>query len=177
MQQCPQERQKGRVKLLLLSRSGKKARKAGSLFHWERRLAKLGFSVLFKMEPHPSWAQVPWAQFIWKKHSALDFVSSCTGATCHLQQHLQESWFVSCCYLLLTALLFKLPHAIILLFASTLAEYKTKSACENQELKLHCQESKFLIIYSATYGRWAHEESVCSTKAEHTPPFGMSGHH
>ncbi|XP_058681947.1 protein eva-1 homolog C isoform X2 [Poecile atricapillus] len=50
-------------------------------------------------------------------------------------------------------------------------EYKTKSACENQELKLHCQESKFLIIYSATYGRWAHEESVCSTKAEHTPPF------
>uniref|UniRef100_A0A8C5TYD7 SUEL-type lectin domain-containing protein n=1 Tax=Malurus cyaneus samueli TaxID=2593467 RepID=A0A8C5TYD7_9PASS len=51
------------------------------------------------------------------------------------------------------------------------AEYKTKSACENQELKLHCQESKFLIIYSATYGRWAHEESVCSTKAEHTPPF------
>ncbi|XP_077637340.1 protein eva-1 homolog C isoform X3 [Lonchura striata] len=50
-------------------------------------------------------------------------------------------------------------------------EYKTKSACENQELKLHCQESKFLIIYSATYGRWAHEESICSTKAEHTPPF------
>lgn len=63
-----------------------------------------------------------------------------------------------------------------MLFASTLAEYKTKSACENQELKLHCQESKFLIIYSATYGRWAHEESVCSTKAEHTPPFGMFGH-
>lgn len=37
MQQCPEERQKGRMKLLLLSRSGKKARKAGRLFHWERR--------------------------------------------------------------------------------------------------------------------------------------------
>lgn len=104
-------------------------------------------------------------------------MSGCTGATCHLQQHLQESWFLSCCYLLLTVQLFKLPHAITLLFASTLAEYKTKSACENQELKLHCQESKFLIIYSATYGRWAHEENICSTKAEHTPPFGTFGHH
>ncbi|XP_063202742.1 protein eva-1 homolog C isoform X4 [Chroicocephalus ridibundus] len=51
------------------------------------------------------------------------------------------------------------------------AEYKTKSACENQELKLHCQESKFLIIYSATYGRWAHEENVCSTEVERIPPF------
>ncbi|XP_076209126.1 protein eva-1 homolog C isoform X4 [Aptenodytes patagonicus] len=51
------------------------------------------------------------------------------------------------------------------------AEYKTKSACENQELKLHCQESKFLIIYSATYGRWAHEENVCSTEVERVPPF------
>ncbi|KAM6100286.1 protein eva-1 homolog C isoform 3-T3 [Theristicus caerulescens] len=51
------------------------------------------------------------------------------------------------------------------------AEYKTKSACENQELKLHCQESKFLIIYSATYGRWAHEENICSTEVERVPPF------
>ncbi|OXB79758.1 UNVERIFIED_CONTAM: hypothetical protein H355_013743 [Colinus virginianus] len=50
------------------------------------------------------------------------------------------------------------------------AEYKTKSACENQELKLHCQESKFLIIYSAIYGR-AHEDSICSSKAEHIPQF------
>ncbi|XP_064380282.1 protein eva-1 homolog C isoform X2 [Dromaius novaehollandiae] len=51
------------------------------------------------------------------------------------------------------------------------AEYKTKSACENQELKLHCQESKFLIIYSATYGRLAHEENICSTEMERVPPF------
>ncbi|KFP89481.1 Protein eva-1 C, partial [Apaloderma vittatum] len=50
-------------------------------------------------------------------------------------------------------------------------EYKTKSACENQELKLHCQESKFLIIYSATYGRRAHEENGCSTEVERVPPF------
>lgn len=47
MQQGPEERQKGRMKLLLLSRSGKKARKAGRLFHWERRLAKLAFFTLF----------------------------------------------------------------------------------------------------------------------------------
>eukprot|EP00076_Gallus_gallus_P030664 XP_015155281.1 protein eva-1 homolog C isoform X4 [Gallus gallus] len=50
-------------------------------------------------------------------------------------------------------------------------EYKTKSACENQELKLHCQESKFLIIYSATYGSWAHEDNICSAKAERVPQF------
>uniref|UniRef100_A0A8C6Z9L1 Eva-1 homolog C n=1 Tax=Nothoprocta perdicaria TaxID=30464 RepID=A0A8C6Z9L1_NOTPE len=61
--------------------------------------------------------------------------------------------------------------AEIAALADFAAEYKTKSACENQELKLHCQESKFLIIYSATYGRWAREESVCSTEVERVPPF------
>lgn len=106
----------------------------------------------------------------------IGFVSGCNSATYHSQQNLQKSCFPSCCYLLLTVQLSKLPHATILLFASILAEYKTKSACENQELKLHCQESKFLIIYSATYGRWAHEENVCSTEVERVPPFGMFLH-
>uniref|UniRef100_A0A8C3XYH9 Eva-1 homolog C n=1 Tax=Catharus ustulatus TaxID=91951 RepID=A0A8C3XYH9_CATUS len=120
-------------------------------------------SAFYGQDPHMCSA--------WEPETRMTEPRNCVAPTS--LQHLQESWFLSCCYLLLTVQLFKLPHAIILLFASTLAEYKTKSACENQELKLHCQESKFLIIYSATYGRWAHEESVCSTKAEHTPPFGI----
>ncbi|EMP25444.1 Putative protein C21orf63 like protein [Chelonia mydas] len=52
-----------------------------------------------------------------------------------------------------------------------LAEHKTKSACENEELKLHCKESKFLNIYSATYGRLAHEKDICSTEVGHAPQF------
>uniref|UniRef100_U3JPZ8 Eva-1 homolog C n=1 Tax=Ficedula albicollis TaxID=59894 RepID=U3JPZ8_FICAL len=118
-------------------------------------------SAFYGQDPHMCSA--------WEPEARMTEPRNCVAPTS--LQVPQESWFLSCCYLLLTVQLFKLPHAIILLFASTLAEYKTKSACENQELKLHCQESKFLIIYSATYGRWAHEESVCSTKAEHTPPF------
>lgn len=109
-------------------------------------------------------------------HFAFGFVFGCNNATYHLQQDLQKCCFLSYCYFLLTVQLSKLPHATILLFASILAEYKTKSACENQELKLHCQESKFLIIYSAIYGRWAHEENVCSTEVERVPPFGMFLH-
>lgn len=66
----------------------------------------------------------------------------------------------------------KLASCYCIVFASISAEYKTKSACENQELKLHCQESKFLIIYSATYGSWAHEDNICSAKAERIPQFG-----
>ncbi|XP_074853044.1 protein eva-1 homolog C isoform X2 [Carettochelys insculpta] len=50
-------------------------------------------------------------------------------------------------------------------------EHKTKSACENEELKLHCKESKFLTIYSATYGRSAHQKDVCSTGVGHIPQF------
>lgn len=29
------------------------------------------------------------------------------------------------------------------------------------------------MIYSAIYGRRAHEESICSAEAERVPPFGM----
>ncbi|XP_067421751.1 protein eva-1 homolog C isoform X2 [Emydura macquarii macquarii] len=50
-------------------------------------------------------------------------------------------------------------------------EHKTKSACENEELKLHCKESKFLNIYSATYGRSAHEKDICSTEVGQAPQF------
>nr|XP_035139236.2 protein eva-1 homolog C isoform X18 [Callithrix jacchus] len=50
-------------------------------------------------------------------------------------------------------------------------ELKNKTVCEDQELKLHCHESKFLNIYSATYGRRTQERDLCSSKAEWLPPF------
>lgn len=53
-----------------------------------------------------------------------------------------------------------------------LAEYKSRSVCENEELKLHCKESKFLNIYSASYGRSVHEKDICSSEVGHLPQFG-----
>ncbi|KAB0404028.1 hypothetical protein E2I00_001460, partial [Balaenoptera physalus] len=52
-------------------------------------------------------------------------------------------------------------------------ELKNKTVCEDHELKLHCHESKFLNIYSATYGRKTQERDVCSSEATWLPPFGM----
>ncbi|XP_058656146.1 protein eva-1 homolog C isoform X1 [Ammospiza nelsoni] len=94
-----------------------------------------------------------------------------------LQKVLDECQNLRSCQLLVNSRVFGpdlcpgTTKFLLVSFKCKPTEYKTKSACENQELKLHCQESKFLIIYSATYGRWAHEESVCSTQAEHSPPF------
>uniref|UniRef100_A0A2K6TXL8 Eva-1 homolog C n=1 Tax=Saimiri boliviensis boliviensis TaxID=39432 RepID=A0A2K6TXL8_SAIBB len=50
-------------------------------------------------------------------------------------------------------------------------ELKNKTVCEDQELKLHCHESKSLNIYSATYGRRTQERDICSSEAEWLPPF------
>ncbi|XP_054556284.1 protein eva-1 homolog C isoform X2 [Talpa occidentalis] len=50
-------------------------------------------------------------------------------------------------------------------------ELKNKTVCEDQELKLHCHESKYLNIYSATYGRKTQEREVCASEAEWLPPF------
>ncbi|XP_025137481.2 protein eva-1 homolog C isoform X6 [Bubalus bubalis] len=50
-------------------------------------------------------------------------------------------------------------------------ELKNKTVCEDHELKLHCHESKFLNIYSATYGRRTQERHVCSSEAERLPHF------
>ncbi|XP_066891101.1 protein eva-1 homolog C isoform X2 [Kogia breviceps] len=50
-------------------------------------------------------------------------------------------------------------------------ELKNKTVCEDHELKLHCHESKFLNIYSATYGRKTQERDVCSLEATWLPPF------
>ncbi|NWZ01410.1 EVA1C protein, partial [Loxia curvirostra] len=101
---------------------------------------------------------------------------NCVAPT-SLQKVLDECQNLRSCQLLVNSRVFGpdlcpgTTKFLLVSFKCKPTEYKTKSACENQELKLHCQESKFLIIYSATYGRWAREESICSTKAEHTPPF------
>ncbi|XP_028612222.1 protein eva-1 homolog C isoform X3 [Grammomys surdaster] len=50
-------------------------------------------------------------------------------------------------------------------------ELKNKTVCEDQELKLHCHESKFLNIYSAAYGRRTQQRDICSSGAELLPPF------
>ncbi|XP_060054611.1 protein eva-1 homolog C isoform X3 [Erinaceus europaeus] len=55
-------------------------------------------------------------------------------------------------------------------------ELKNKTVCENQELKLHCHESKFLNIYSATYGRRSQEKDICVSEAQRLPPFDCLSH-
>lgn len=59
------------------------------------------------------------------------------------------------------------------IFVSAADELKNKTVCEDQELKLHCHESKFLNIYSATYGRRTQQRDICPSQAERPPPFGM----
>lgn len=61
---------------------------------------------------------------------------------------------------------------VLLLFVSASDELKNKTVCEDQELKLHCHPSKFLNIYSASYGRRMQETDICSSGAERLPPFG-----
>uniref|UniRef100_A0A8C0HN46 Eva-1 homolog C n=1 Tax=Buteo japonicus TaxID=224669 RepID=A0A8C0HN46_9AVES len=101
---------------------------------------------------------------------------NCVAPT-SLQKVLDECQNLRSCQLLVNSRVFGpdlcpgTTKFLLVSFKCKPTEYKTKSACENQELKLHCQESKFLIIYSATYGRWAHEENVCSTEMERVPPF------
>ncbi|XP_063202716.1 protein eva-1 homolog C isoform X1 [Chroicocephalus ridibundus] len=101
---------------------------------------------------------------------------NCVAPT-SLQKVLDECQNLRSCQLLVNSRVFGpdlcpgTTKFLLVSFKCKPTEYKTKSACENQELKLHCQESKFLIIYSATYGRWAHEENVCSTEVERIPPF------
>ncbi|NXS49206.1 EVA1C protein, partial [Balaeniceps rex] len=101
---------------------------------------------------------------------------NCVAPT-SLQKVLDECQNLRSCQLLVNSRVFGpdlcpgTTKFLLVSFKCKPTEYKTKSACENQELKLHCQESKFLIIYSATYGRWAHQENVCSTEVERVPPF------
>ncbi|KAM8817923.1 protein eva-1 homolog C isoform 2-T2 [Rhynchonycteris naso] len=50
-------------------------------------------------------------------------------------------------------------------------ELKNKTVCEDQELKLHCHESKFLNIYFAAYGRRTQDRDVCAAEAQRLPAF------
>ncbi|KAE8621621.1 hypothetical protein XENTR_v10004899 [Xenopus tropicalis] len=50
-------------------------------------------------------------------------------------------------------------------------EYKSASVCENNELKLHCKEPKLLNIYSAVYGRSAHEKNTCPNEMDRGTPY------
>ncbi|XP_036601511.1 protein eva-1 homolog C isoform X1 [Trichosurus vulpecula] len=75
-------------------------------------------------------------------------------------------------------LLFRLFYCTFLVCTKEIAaltdfsdEFKTKTVCENQELKLHCHETKFLNIYSATYGRTASEKDICSFEKDYLPQF------
>uniref|UniRef100_A0A8V0Y971 Eva-1 homolog C n=2 Tax=Gallus gallus TaxID=9031 RepID=A0A8V0Y971_CHICK len=102
--------------------------------------------------------------------------TNCVAPT-SLQKVLDECQNLRSCQLLVNSRVFGpdlcpgTTKFLLVSFKCKPTEYKTKSACENQELKLHCQESKFLIIYSATYGSWAHEDNICSAKAERIPQF------
>ncbi|XP_066196826.1 protein eva-1 homolog C isoform X1 [Sylvia atricapilla] len=125
-------------------------------------------SAFYGQDPHMCTA--------WEPETRMTEPRNCVAPT-SLQKVLDECQNLRSCQLLVNSRVFGpdlcpgTTKFLLVSFKCKPTEYKTKSACENQELKLHCQESKFLIIYSATYGRWAHEESVCSTKAEHAPPF------
>ncbi|XP_014109082.1 PREDICTED: protein eva-1 homolog C isoform X2 [Pseudopodoces humilis] len=125
-------------------------------------------SAFYGQDPHMCSA--------WEPETRMTEPRNCVAPT-SLQKVLDECQNLRSCQLLVNSRVFGpdlcpgTTKFLLVSFKCKPTEYKTKSACENQELKLHCQESKFLIIYSATYGRWAHKESVCSTKAEHTPPF------
>ncbi|XP_048790116.1 protein eva-1 homolog C isoform X2 [Lagopus muta] len=107
--------------------------------------------------------------------------TNCVAPT-SLQKVLDECQNLRSCQLLVNSRVFGpdlcpgTTKFLLVSFKCKPTEYKTKSACENQELKLHCQESKFLIIYSATYGSWAHKDNICSAKAERVPQFDCLSH-
>ncbi|NXP51779.1 EVA1C protein, partial [Heliornis fulica] len=112
----------------------------------------------------------------WEPETRMTEPINCVAPT-SLQKVLDECQNLRSCQLLVNSRVFGpdlcpgTTKLLLVSFKCKPTEYKTKSACENQELKLHCQESKFLIIYSATYGRRAHEENICSTEVERVPPF------
>ncbi|TFK06827.1 Protein eva-1-like C [Platysternon megacephalum] len=101
---------------------------------------------------------------------------NCVASTT-LQKVLDECQNQRACQLLVNSRVFGpdlcpgTTKYLLVSFKCKPTEHKTKSACENEELKLHCKESKFLNIYSATYGRSAHEKDICSTEVGHAPQF------
>uniref|UniRef100_A0A8D0H9I2 Protein eva-1 homolog C n=1 Tax=Sphenodon punctatus TaxID=8508 RepID=A0A8D0H9I2_SPHPU len=101
---------------------------------------------------------------------------NCVAATT-LQKVLDECQNLRSCQLLVNSRVFGpdlcpgTTKYLLVFFKCKPTEYKTKLVCENEELKLHCKESRILNIYSATYGRFAHDKDFCSTEVDHTPQF------
>ncbi|XP_062983655.1 protein eva-1 homolog C isoform X2 [Elgaria multicarinata webbii] len=101
---------------------------------------------------------------------------NCVASTT-LQKVMDECQDLRACQLLVNSRVFGpdlcpgITKYLLVSFKCKPTEYKTRSVCENEELKLHCKESKFLNIYSASYGRSAHEKDICSTEMGRLPQF------
>ncbi|NP_001303689.1 protein eva-1 homolog C isoform X2 [Mus musculus] len=101
---------------------------------------------------------------------------TCVASTT-LQKVLDECQNQRACHLLVNSRVFGpdlCPGSskyLLVSFKCQPNELKNKTVCENQELKLHCHESKFLNIYSAAYGRRTQQRDICSSGAELLPPF------
>ncbi|XP_061483800.1 protein eva-1 homolog C isoform X4 [Rhineura floridana] len=101
---------------------------------------------------------------------------NCVASTT-LQKVMDECQDLRACQLLVNSRVFGpdlcpgITKYLLVSFKCKPTEYKTRSVCENEELKLHCKESKLLNIYSASYGRSAHEKDICSTEMGHLPQF------
>ncbi|XP_049641738.1 protein eva-1 homolog C [Suncus etruscus] len=103
------------------------------------------------------------------------------GLTCvaptTLQKVLDECQNHRACHLLVNSRVFGPDFCpgsskyLLVSFKCQPNELKNKTVCENQTLKLHCHESKFLNIYSATYGRQSQERHLCAAEAKWLPPF------
>uniref|UniRef100_A0A8C5KE09 Eva-1 homolog C n=1 Tax=Jaculus jaculus TaxID=51337 RepID=A0A8C5KE09_JACJA len=104
---------------------------------------------------------------------------ACVASTT-LQKVLDECQNQRACHLLVNSRVFGpdlCPGSskyLLVSFKCQPNELKNKTVCEDQELKLHCHESKFLNIYSATYGRRTQERGMCPSAAERLPPFGIN---
>ncbi|XP_045708637.1 protein eva-1 homolog C isoform X4 [Phyllostomus hastatus] len=102
--------------------------------------------------------------------------SACVAPTT-LQKVLDECQNQRACHLLVNSRVFGpdlCPGSskyLLVSFKCQPNELKNKTVCEDQELKLHCHESKFLNIYAATYGRRARDWDVCASGAPRLPPF------
>ncbi|XP_052597081.1 protein eva-1 homolog C isoform X4 [Peromyscus californicus insignis] len=103
---------------------------------------------------------------------------TCVASTT-LQKVLDECQNQRACHLLVNSRVFGpdlCPGSskyLLVSFKCQPNELKNKTVCEDQELKLYCHESKFLNIYSATYGRRTQQRDICSSEAELLPPFGI----
>lgn len=107
--------------------------------------------------------------------------SACVAPTT-LQKVLDECQNQRACHLLVNSRVFGpdlCPGSskyLLVSFKCQPNELKNKTVCEDQELKLHCHESKFLNIYAATYGRRARDWDVCASGAQRRPPFDCLSH-